>query len=145
MYHSSILEYHININQIVGIMPDNTPNELPEDLNEDLLQSVALTFSSDGISKDLKNFIQKKLFLTTNVFRDITQLASSFTKSSPEVQALLTDTESPISVMLKDSFKEVQITNKTLNKIVKNTLEQEYLLRAESLNISNVDAPEDKE
>jgi len=104
-----------------------------EDYHEFLLQNAAVTFSLEGISRDLKTFIQKKIMYNINTIRHLTSMYRSLSGcTSKEVQNALVNPNYLLNQMLNHVFEEMRTTNMSLNVIIKKMLERESNLNTDS-------------
>jgi len=115
-----------------------------EEHNEELLKNTAFTFSLEGVSRDVKSFIQKKISFTNHCLKNVTEMLSSLFESnvtwrksvlSKEGEKILTD-------MLKHLHREMEITNMALNLIIQNAMKREDALNKDR---ENTDAGHPKE
>lgn len=116
-------------------MSQELPNEAKDDIDknsEEMLKETAITFTTEGLSKDLKTYMQKKVALASHVFRHLTYTAQSYAKSgNKELIKSLLDKNSAISIMLRETFNEIQLINMGLNLIIERTMETEQQLISE--------------
>jgi len=106
----------------------NDPNRksTPEELNERMLKNAALTFSLEGISRDLKAFINKKVYYNTNSLRSVSEIIDSITRcGNKRVKEALLNKTSVTSKMYQHVFDEMRVTNLTLNFIIQKIMERE--------------------
>lgn len=103
-----------------------------EEFNEFLLKQAAITFSMEGVSKDLKSFLQKKLAHNRT---NITQLANMVSAVSQSPSKELRDGSlrrgSILYDLLSHVMKEAKFTDMALNLIIQNIMTKEAMLASE--------------
>jgi translation initiation factor 2 alpha subunit (eIF-2alpha) len=105
-----------------------------DEFNEFLLKQAALTFSAEGVSRDLKNFIQKKIVHNRNNFENLTGIITAITQSDSKVlKNKLFEKDSQISGLLEHIIKEIKITDVALSIVMQNMLSKEALLNSEKI------------
>ena len=98
-----------------------------EEYNKKLLEQAALTISSEGTSKDLKAYLIKKISHNRIVLNNLTQLIDmTLNCSVKKVRDETLAPESPLSVLLSHSVKEVKKTDDMLDLILVNLIEKEF-------------------
>lgn len=101
-----------------------------ENFNEKLLKTTAVTFSLEGISRDLQTFIQKKITFNNRNLKHISEIIRSLSSiERPKEQKDLLSNNEYLAEMIKHTNKEIQETNNFLNIIVKNVMDKEINLR----------------
>ena len=109
-----------------------------EEFNEFMLKQTAITFSMEGISKDLKTFLQKKISHNrtnlTQLASIISAIATSGTKSLKEE---LLKKNSPTYQLFDHVLKEIKITDVALDIIIQNMLNKEAALSGERTAINS--------
>jgi len=105
-----------------------------DEFNEFMLKQAAITFSAEGVSRDLKNFIQKKIVHNRSNFENLTGIIYAITQSDSKVlKNKLFDKDSPISGLLDHIIKEIKITDVALNLVTQNMLTKEALLNSDKI------------
>ena len=103
-----------------------------EQFNEFMLKQAAITFSMEGVSKDLKSFLQKKL---SHNKTNITQLATMISAISQSPSKELRDGSlrkgSILYDLLSHVMKEAKFTDMALNLIIQNIMTKEAMLASE--------------
>lgn len=107
-----------------------------ENFNEHMLKATAITFSMEGISKDIDNYIQKKITFNNRSMKHLTDLIRclSESKNTTFVTRLTnhTDKKKPTLFRLIEHIaEEVEITNSILNFVIQNVMEKESSLSKE--------------
>lgn len=100
-------------------MDEDTQKKM-DTYNEMLLKSTALTFSSEGISNDVKSFLSRKAVFVSEMLTGIASVieASSQGKVSPIRQKLF-------DRMLEHALDEVITVNSTMNYVLARVFERE--------------------
>lgn len=110
---------------------DNIKNS-SEEFNKILLKQSAITFSLEGVSKDLKIFIQKKISHNRSTLAHLTQLMDLTLNSEiHDVAKEALKKGGPLSTLLQHIVTEVIKTDQYLDDIIKNVLEKEKILKKE--------------
>jgi len=107
-------------------MNQDASKDSSEEINEEMLKNAALTFSLEGISRDLKNFLNKKVYYNTNSLKCLADIIESITQSnSKSIKEALLNKSSLTIQMYQHIFDEMRVTNLTLNFIIQKSLERE--------------------
>ena len=88
--------------------------------NEMLLKSTALTFSSEGISRDIKGLISKKAEFVAEMLTGLASLIQS--SSGPRTSAARVKV---FDEMLVHALNEVRTVNSTMNYLIAKQFEKE--------------------
>lgn len=109
-------------------MQDDLKNKF-EEFNEQVLKNTAVTFSLEGFSKDLNNYVQKKITFNTRMMKHLTLLVNSIIQSDSKAikNSLLREDSLPVTT-LKHIYEESQVTNGLLNYIIQKNIENESSL-----------------
>jgi len=90
-----------------------------EEYNKQLLKQTAITFSNEGISNDLKYFIQKKITHNKTNLCYVTQLMDlAINSDSEELVEMAYKKISPIKKLLEHVTAEIIKTDILLNKSI---------------------------
>ncbi|MBD3261274.1 MAG: hypothetical protein GF334_06250 [Candidatus Altiarchaeales archaeon] len=112
-------------------MSDEMDDRLKE-YNEFMLKNAALTFSLEGLSKDLKSFLHKKISYNTEMMKHLTSMFRSVTTcEEKEVRLALLKEDSLVRSMVRHLYQEMRVTDMALNLIIQKLLERESTLTAE--------------
>jgi len=104
-----------------------------EEFNEYMLKQAAITFSMEGISRDLKAFLQKKITHNRTNMTQLSALISSIMQSgSKSVKENVFKKGSYIADMLEHTVKESKFIDVALNLIIQNILTKEAILSSDS-------------
>lgn len=107
-------------------------DERLRDYNEFMLKNAALTFSLEGLSKDLKSFLHKKISYNTEMMKHLTSMFRSVTTcEEKEVRMALLKEDSLVRAMVKHLYQEMRVTDMALNLIIQKLLERENTLTNE--------------
>jgi hypothetical protein len=108
--------------------PDNIKRKF-EKFNEERLKTAAVTFSLEGISRDLKTFIHKKVHFNTKVTEQVmTLFYSAMNADKKNVKDLLNNKSSPLFQLLEHLVVEVKTVNDVLNYIIDGLIAREEVL-----------------
>lgn len=113
-------------------MPDEIIKNDPsaEDYNKRLLKQTAFTFSQEGISSDLKYFIQKKVTHNKTNLCYLTQLMDQVISSeSEEVSLMAFSKTSPLKKLLDHVCAEIIKTDQLLDRAVEFVLNKDKSLK----------------
>jgi len=105
-------------------------NEKMKNFNEQLLNDAAITFSLEGISKDLRFIINKKTWYCVTVFKQISRLIDYIT-TTEQRSTHLTKMEEQLNDLLSEVSSEIKKTNQIINQIADNLLENEKFFKKE--------------
>lgn len=98
-------------------------------LNESRLEDVALTFSLEGVKRDLKGFIQKKISFNVRVMEHFSNMLGGLAAGDKAVvRDIIRDKDSPINSMIDHLLNESRVVNNILNTTIFGLLNQENLL-----------------
>lgn len=101
-----------------------------EEYNKRLLQQTAFTFSREGISSDLKYFIQKKVSHNKVNLSYVTQLMDLAVNSdSKKIQDMAVSENSPLIQLLKHVSNEIIKTDFLLDKTVEFVLNKDQSVK----------------
>jgi len=102
---------------------DNELQKKMDTYNEMLLENAAMTFTAEGISNDLKDFLSKKSIFVGEMLNGLASLigAASTSRVSASRQKLFDD-------MMKHALIEVKTLNSTLNYVLSRVLDKEASL-----------------
>ena len=105
--------------------------------NEERLKATAVTFSLEGVSRDLKSFIQKKVHFNTKVTEQIMSLLYSvMTSDKKTIKDILENKDNPLCKILDHLVLEIKSVNDVLNYVIDGLIAREDIL--------NNDTDEDK-
>ena len=100
-----------------------------QEMNNIRLEEVAYTFSMEGINRDLKGFIQKKISFNVRAMEHISTVLSGLANGDKaNVRNILKDQESPINQMIQHLLTETRVVNSFLNTTIFGLLKREVLL-----------------
>jgi len=100
--------------------------------NESMLKGTALTFTLEGLSKDLDKYLQKKITFNNRSFKYLSEMIQSLSaSSSPELKKEIFKKDSQINKMLIHLNEEITVINYFLNKTVEKILNNEAALKSE--------------
>jgi replication initiation and membrane attachment protein DnaB len=103
-----------------------------EEFNEFMLKQAAITFSMEGVSKDLKGFLQKKISHNKTNITQLALMVSSIAQSpSKELRDGAVKKGSIIHLMLDHVLKEIRFTDTVMNVVIQNVLNKEAMLSSE--------------
>lgn len=115
---------------------DNIRNS-SEEYNKFLLKQSAITFSLEGVSKDLKIFIQKKISHNKSALVHLTQLMDlTLSSEIPSISKEALKKGGPLDVLLQHVITEVIKTDRYLDNIIESVLEKEKVLKEEDKEIN---------
>jgi len=105
----------------------NLPDpEDPEEFNKQLLKQAAVTFTREGISNDLKYFIQKKIIHNRTNITYVTQLMDlTINSDSKETKELAFKRGSPLKGLLEHVYSEIIKTDILMNKAINFVLKKD--------------------
>ena len=101
-----------------------------EEHNEELLRNSAFTFSLEGISRDLKNLIQKKVSFTNSCMQHVTEMFNNLmsVRVASKKPVLNDEGEGILIDMLKHLRQEMEVTNMALNLCIQSAMRRENAL-----------------
>jgi hypothetical protein len=103
-----------------------------EEFNEFMLKQAAITISSEGVSRDLKAFIQKKIHHDEMVLTQASQMLTAMVSSESEaIRESVLKKGNPIHKLLDHALKEIRITDVALNIAIQSMLSKEDALASE--------------
>lgn len=115
-------------------------------MNGSRLEDVALTFSLEGINRDLKGFIQKKISFNIRVMEHFSNMLGGLaTGDKNVVKDILKDKGSPINTMIDHLLSEAKVVNHILNTTIFGLLNRENLLSSSNIADDGEEMTEDKE
>jgi hypothetical protein len=101
-----------------------------EEYNKQLLKQTAFTFSREGISSDLKYFIQKKISHNKTNLCYVTQLMDlAINSDSGEIVEMAFTKSSPLKKLLDHVSSEIIKTDVILNKSIEFVLNKDPSVR----------------
>jgi bacterioferritin (cytochrome b1) len=103
-------------------------NKLPdEEKNEQIFKNMAMTFSIEGITKDIQEILQKKMNYNTRVLRELSDIINSITDSKDNSikRALLE--KAKISAFITDIYEDFKVISGTTNIILSELLKKKKL------------------
>lgn len=105
------------------VLMDEELQKKMDTYNELLLKNAALTFSSEGISNDVKSFLSRKSVFVADMLTGLASLieASSKGRVSANRQLLF-------DAMLEHALNEVKMVDSTFNYVLAKTFERESSL-----------------
>jgi len=102
----------------------------PGEFNKQLLKQAAVTFSREGISNDLKYFVQKKIIHNRTNLTYITQLMDlTINSDSKETKELAFKRGSPLKGLLEHVYGEIIKTDILINKSIEFVLKKDLSLK----------------
>jgi len=109
----------------------SNPKEFdPEEMNENLFKTTAITFSLEGISRDLETYMQKKITFNNRNFKHMSDIMRSISTCDPDIQkTLLVKRNSILTKMLEETYKEMQDVNALLSYLVHKIMDKEIELK----------------
>lgn len=111
--------------------PDEVQKKMDE-YHEFLLKNAAITFSIEGMSRDIKNFIQKKISFNRVCLTQLTKIIHSISKSDlKDVKMSFMKKTETIYKMFDHLYSEMKVTNTILNMVIQKSLEKEKILNDE--------------
>jgi len=109
--------------------PENIKRKF-EKFNEERFKNTAVTFSLEGISNDLKVFINKKVNFNTKITEQIMNLLYSVVGSDKDVvKEISKNKDNPLFKLLEHLVGEIKTVNEVLNYIIDGLLEREDSLK----------------
>ena len=120
-----------------------------EDFNEHMLKATAVTFSMEGLSKDLESYLQKKVTLNNRTLKHLTDMVKylSETQNDELVSYFLNNKknkQSPIEKVMNHLIEETITTNGILNYIIQSIISKETNLETDIINDSKTKAKQSK-
>lgn len=110
---------------------DNVKNN-SEEYNKLLLKQSAITFSLEGISKDIKIFIQKKISHNRSTLSHFTQLMDLTLNSEIiETSKEALKKGGPLNTLFQHIVTEIVKTDRYLDSVIETILEKEKILKKE--------------
>lgn len=100
-----------------------------EEFNEARLESTAITFTSEGISNDIKEIIRMKSILNTKVMGHLSSILSNLTKSDKKTLDFLFNNSSPLYKIFTNLNEELTNTNQLMNFIINSLIVEEQSLK----------------
>lgn len=98
----------------------------PERFNESMLKTTAITFSLEGISRDLETYIQKQITFNNRNFKHLSTIIRSLSACGEEVQKnFFSKRGSLITRMLEQSLDEQENINTLLTFIIQRIISKE--------------------
>lgn len=112
--------------------PENIKRKF-EKFNEERLKTTAVTFSLEGISRDLKTFVHKKVQFNTKVTEQVMGLFYSVMSADKKnTKELLENKGSPLFTLLEHLVGEIKAVNEVLNYIIDGLIAREEVLKNDS-------------
>jgi len=111
----------------------STTSDRSTEYAENLLKDSVLTINMQGISKDIKYFIQKKVQHNTSVLTETTKILSYITSSSnaKTKELLLGSDTSGLRRLLKHVTEEIEFTDVLINNTLERLMYLEGVYRTE--------------
>jgi hypothetical protein len=107
-------------------------NRKAKEFNESLLKQTALTFSLEGISKDIKALLHKKITHNrTNLTQLSHMLQSLMCSDSKPIKEGTLKKGGPILDLLNHVIKEIKVTDTMLDILISNMMNKEATLMVE--------------
>lgn len=103
----------------------------PED-NEQLLRQVALTINAKGISKDLKQYLSRKIAHNRNNLHYLSKMVNISGKQDPI--EIFQKKSNPLTQLMNHLIKEIKITDMTLDLVLQNLIQREVVITSEMTN-----------
>ena len=116
-----------------------------EKYQEDMLKNAAITFSMEGLSKDIKFFLQKKMSYNLDCQKNIVELVKAVSScEDTKVRSSLLNEGSIVRSMLMYSYGETRLVDMMLNMIIQKIFEKEVSLSIEEDIPSKASSPQTK-
>ena len=101
-----------------------------EQYQEDMLKNAAVTFSMEGLSKDVKFFLQRKINYNLECQKNVTELVKAVTScTDPVVRSSLLKDGSVVKSMLIYNYGEMRLTDMMLNMLIQKIFEKEVAIQ----------------
>lgn len=116
---------------------DNEDSKKLESFNEDILKSTAVTFSLEGINKDLGSYIQKKITFNNRSIKHLTDLVRCLAESENTelVNNFLSsgskNKKSSLNKLMDHLTDEIEATNSLINFVIQRIIESENSLNSD--------------
>jgi hypothetical protein len=111
-------------------MPES--EKVSEEHNENFLKNTAITFSMEGLSKDLDKYLQKKITFNTRSLKYVTLMVSALSDSKSKVlQRMISNKSSEINKLLTLISNESSTINGILDFIIQRIMNNEDKLNSE--------------
>ena len=109
------------------------------DFNEFMLKQTAITFSLEGVSKDLKSYLQKKISHNRVNITQVTEMIAALSHSpSKTLRDGALKKGSQLNTLLTHVTDEVRFTDMALNLIIQSIMAKEALLSAETSTVKDL-------
>jgi hypothetical protein len=102
-----------------------------ESFSEDLLKTTAITFSLEGVSRDLEVYIQKKVTFNNRNIKHISDIIRSISSCPEAIQNEMLKESSPLMSMLNESLEEVKRINSILTFVIQKVITKEIDLNGD--------------
>ena len=97
-----------------------------DEFNRKILEQAALTFSAEGISKDLKGYLQKRITHNRIILNNLTQMMDlTLNSSSKKVRDEAYAKEGPLWILLNHAVKEIVRTDDFLDTVLFHVIQKE--------------------
>lgn len=103
-------------------------SSLPDagDMNEKFLEQTAMTFAAEGISKDLKYFLQKRVSQNRTTLSYVTKLVDLCLESGvQDGKEMAFNKKGPIQDLFRHVIKEIKMTDAFLDQLIDGLIESE--------------------
>lgn len=98
---------------------NNENDSASEEFNKELLKQTVFTFSKEGISNDLKYFIQKKVAHNKTNLCYLTQLMDlSINSETEEITELAFKKGSPLKNLMEHVYSEIVRTDELIDRAI---------------------------
>jgi hypothetical protein len=114
----------------------------PDDLNENLLKTTAITFSLEGISRDLETYVQKKVTFNNRNLKHVSDIIRSLSTCDAEIQRSFLKKGSSVTKILDQSLAEIENVNSILTFIIQKTISKENILNSDLEESSGIEESE---
>jgi len=111
-----------------------------EDFNEHMLKATAVTFSTEGLNKDLECYLQKKITLNNRTLKHLIDLIRFLAESDNKMLVPYffnkKNNQSSIEKIMNHLIDETIATNGILNYIIQNLIAKENNLESDIIDES---------
>lgn len=111
----------------------NSNRQPDEEKSEQIFKNMAMTFSIEGITKDIQEVLQKKMNYNTRVLREISEIISalSASKNNSMKKALLR--EAKLSNFIIDVYEDFKVIAGTTNIMLSELLKKKKFIDADGV------------
>lgn len=102
-----------------------------DEFNSQRLENTAVTFALEGVSRDLKLLLNKKMMFTSKLTQYTTNLIASLSSASPAQTKKIFDKDSPAASMLDQAMTESKEISNMMNKVIYRLIEREDMLNSQ--------------